>query len=381
MVQTFREHIEYWTDVSVFLAACTLRKTIEKPRRLYVRKFTSPLPAQIKSRTKITKDDDQHCPQIGYMSLPPELREQILEQALVTGTVRPYRGMTAFEQWQRDLQFAIDAQRQALKTFLRHPAWYRFDVFRDIHKLYVSMLFENEPPQLCVTALDTAPHFLSVCRTAYEEGHERFYSCNSFHIPHGPLATARLYFDQLRPEHKKMIRTLVLDISMADLTIEAMDSIENQLRVPGAGRSSLPHDRSEDHWLAPTVYSLISTWRSKLAWLTEWTWVECVEIHFFLTIPAGQRMELIPPLNGRGPSQCYRAHGEMLAHHLKGIGPAEAHVPLFECYGECSTLFGISMRRLEYDTWRWTKTMIELYGWKCLKAYVRQFAYKRDKEE
>lgn len=307
----------------------------------------------------------------GYLSLPPEIRLQILEQTLVTGKVRPYRGQTAQQNWQRDLEIVIAAHRRAWRHFIGHPSRIAFGILWEVIESYLTVLV-GDTASLCVPALEVAPHFLSVCRTAYEEGHAIFYSQNTFYLPYGPLSHTKGYFDQLQPDHRKLIRKLVLDITIWDLDVTAFDEIENQLRSKDVVKGRLPPDKSVEDWVPPIAYNLISTWRSKLAWLRDWTWLEEVVISSYLSRPMDNFITNFPNVS---PGFAIRQGGATLTDFLKGIGPAEAHCPVLDCYCDCNDFFGLWMRCVEAYTWALLQKMIRTFGWKCSKALIRRFAY------
>ncbi|KAL9003885.1 MAG: hypothetical protein Q9188_003271 [Gyalolechia gomerana] len=307
----------------------------------------------------------------GYLSLPPELRLQILEQTLVTGQVRPYRGQTAQRNWQRDVEVVIAAHRRAWKDLIRHPSHMTCGVLWEVIESYFTVLV-GDNPMLCVPALEVAPHFLSVCRAAYEEGHAMFYSHNTFYLPHGPLSHTKGYFDQLQPGHRKLIRKMVIEITIWDLDITAFDEIENHLRSKDIVKCRLPPDKSVEDWVAPIAYKLISTWRSKLAWLRDWTWLEEVIISSYLSRPMSGFVTNFPNVL---PGFIISLGGKTLADFLKGIGPAEPHWPVMDCYGDCDDLFGFWMQFVEAYTWALLEKMIGTFGWKCSKALIRRFAY------
>ncbi|KAL8731380.1 MAG: hypothetical protein Q9166_003472 [cf. Caloplaca sp. 2 TL-2023] len=311
----------------------------------------------------------------GYLSLPFEIRRQILEEALSAGqVVWPYRGLTAHERWQEDCKLATAAQRQAWKRFMRHPSTMHISTLFSVSNCYYAIIFQT--PAMCIPAIRTAPHFLSTCHTAYDEGHQLFYSKNIFFMPHGPLSNAKDYYDDLQPHHKRLIRHMVIDLTLLDLTIESFNDIESQLRSKDVANNKLARDDSIEDWVAPVVYNILSTWRSKLAYLREWTWLEDLEIHCFLQANRRCRNHRI----GLPIVEPFTVKGRDLQRFLKGVGPAEPHVPLMDCYAECDSAFGKQMRHDESFIWRLVPWMLEMYGWKCMKAVVRRGAYKELEE-
>ncbi|KAL8832514.1 MAG: hypothetical protein Q9170_004847 [Blastenia crenularia] len=307
----------------------------------------------------------------GYLSLPPEIRSQILKQTLISGSVRPYRGQTAHGNWQRDFEIVIAAHRHAWKGFILHPdstssiaAWEAIDSY------WIIMLAET--PTLCSSALAIGPHFLSVCRTAYEEGHVIFYSQNTFYLPCGPLSHTRDYYDHLRPKHQKLIRKMVLELTIFDLDITAFDEIERDLCAKDVVNGRLPADKSVEDWVAPIAYNIISTWRSKLAWLQDWTWLEEATItcrmpkHLNSFFTGYQRIL---------PAFIFTISGEGIPILLRGIGPKEPHCPVMDCYGDCNEHIALCMKALEVYLWALLQKLIKGLGWKTTKALIRRYAY------
>ncbi|KAL8895584.1 MAG: hypothetical protein Q9192_003549 [Flavoplaca navasiana] len=299
--------------------------------------------------------------QTGYLDLPPELRLQILEEALVVGAVHPYHGLTPYERWQHDCQILRAAQRQAWRNFMHHPSTFRLFAIRLTANCYFTV-FVDKTHRL--SAIRAAPRFLSTCHTACDEGGKLFYSKNTFCMAYGPLSNSRGYYDHLMPEHKRLIRHMTVILHMGDLTVEAFDYIEDQLRAKDVARGRLPRDNSVEDWLAPVVYHLISIWRSKLAWLKEWTWLEDLEIQ------SGLCTRGFP--NVLPKSMSVKIQGYYLPVYLEGIGPSEPHCPLVDCYKDCNNIFARQMRTQEEFMWTLFAWMIECFGWKATKAIIRR---------
>ncbi|KAL8767020.1 MAG: hypothetical protein Q9209_006374 [Squamulea sp. 1 TL-2023] len=218
---------------------------------------------------------------------------------------------------------------------------------------------------------NATPHVLSTCRTAYNEGREMFYSKNTFVIPHGPLLNSKVCFDRLQPQDKRLIRHLVLDLNILDLSIEAFDDIEGQLRAKDVAQGKLPRDDSIEDWVAPVVYNITSTWRSKLAWLQDWSWLEDLEIYSFLRIGFHD----IPYIRD------FKLQGHCLKEFLKGIGPMEPHCPVMDCYKDCNSMFAKQMRLQESFIWTLVTIMIGAFGWKGTKAIIRSKALEEEDKQ
>ncbi|KAL8749496.1 MAG: hypothetical protein Q9184_006789 [Pyrenodesmia sp. 2 TL-2023] len=362
-----------------------------RPLRRLIKKHYQPVPEEIRNRGEDRKSLKLRPPRFpllvpgfrkpkdrsslpantgtGYLHLPPELRNQIMEQSLVTESIWPHRGEAARETWLRDFDIAGAAHRQAFKNFVRHPSPRRVSMVFRFYRLYVGVAL-RACPTTCHSTKEVAPHFLSLCRATYTEGHALFYSLNTFHLPHGPLSNTKAYYDTLSPAHRRLIRKMVLDIITLDLTLDAIDDIEAQLRAKDHVNGRLPPDTSTTDWVPAIVYNIICTWRTKLAWLRDWTWLENVTI----------RSSLSPwPSRGCTNHLVYpKCRGRQLPKLLRGVGPVETHMPILDCYGECPPGFADQMRRMEAHLWSQIEVMIGYFGWACTKALVRRVAYEKE---
>ncbi|KAL8918357.1 MAG: hypothetical protein Q9208_007376 [Pyrenodesmia sp. 3 TL-2023] len=308
----------------------------------------------------------------GYLHLPPELRNQIMEQSLVTESIWPHSGEAARETWLRDLDIASAAHRQAFRNFIRKPSPRRFSILDLTAQSHVGVAVEA-CPATCHSTKETAPHFLSLCRATYTEGHALFYSLNTFHLPHGPLSNTKAYYDALRPAHRRLIRKMVLDISILDLTLDAIHDIECQVRAKDVANGRLPPDKSTTDWVPAIVYNILCSWRTKLAWLRDWTWLEEVTI----------RSSSSP-----WPSSTCTNHlvyakcaGRRLPQLLREVGPVETHMPMLDCYGKCTPTFADQMRQMEGHLWEQMELMVGYFGWACTKVLVRRVAYETEEGE
>ena len=137
------------------------------------------------SRDAKTKDNtldvlDRQTPRakLGFLDLPGEVRNQIMDLALVPGHVY------------------FSTRIQPLDPINRLPAWV------------------------------SGYQLLATCRQIYLEGHVRFYSKNLFHLAPGPLVESMKFFGRLRQEHNDLLRKVSIDISFLDLTPTVLERIE-----------------------------------------------------------------------------------------------------------------------------------------------------------
>ena len=59
--------------------------------------------------------------------------------------------------------------------------------------------------------------FLATCRQAYEEGHELYYSSNTFNLPSGRHHWCGMLFQLMQPKHQSMIQYLGINCSIYDI--------------------------------------------------------------------------------------------------------------------------------------------------------------------
>ncbi|KAL8792657.1 MAG: hypothetical protein Q9195_004717 [Heterodermia aff. obscurata] len=67
---------------------------------------------------------------------------------------------------------------------------------------------------------------LAACRQLYQEGHSSFYSRNTFHLAPGPLSASLGYFERLNGTHQNLIERVSIDLSIMDLTPSVLEGIE-----------------------------------------------------------------------------------------------------------------------------------------------------------
>lgn len=114
---------------------------------------------------------------VGYLDLPGEIRNQIMDYALVPGRV------------------LFSAKVQPVD-------------------------FKDSP------SFVPGCQLLATCRQAYDEGHVSFYINNIFHLAPGPLSESVRYFGSLNRRHQDMIRSVSIDMSIVDLTPPVLERIQ-----------------------------------------------------------------------------------------------------------------------------------------------------------
>lgn len=114
---------------------------------------------------------------IAYLDLPGEIRNKIMDFALVPGHI----------------YFSIKSQ---------------------------PINYKNSPVFLPGCQL------LATCRQAYNEGYVSFYNRNVFHLAPGPFLASMEYFWRLRRKHQSLIEKISIEMSVIDLTPSVLETIE-----------------------------------------------------------------------------------------------------------------------------------------------------------
>ena len=114
---------------------------------------------------------------IGYLDLPGEIRNKIIDFALVPGHI------------------------------------YFFTKSQPIS-------YKNAPVFLPGCQL------LATCKQAYNEGYVSFYNRNVFHFAPGPILASMEYFWSLKRKHLKLIEKISIEMSVTDLTPSVLETIE-----------------------------------------------------------------------------------------------------------------------------------------------------------
>lgn len=107
---------------------------------------------------------------------------------------------------------------------------------------------------------------LATCRQLYQEGHVSFYSRNMFHLAPGPLSASWEYFGRLDSRHQDLIEKVSIEMSIVDLTPAVLKGIE----VAFYNNCGLPIAFAEDHLVSSYVENALrDLWAKKLAGISE----------------------------------------------------------------------------------------------------------------
>jgi len=246
-----------------------------------------------------------------YLSLPPELRNQVMEYALVPGNVypkkpsrRPTRGFRE-SLWRNlggpkftklirptthpavaipfPLAFLINVftvieyfrRRSKGKLRLWFVLWEFFAFF--------ILLYSDRARPACweVNQLIDAGHYklpgyqlLAACEQTQEEGERLFYEKNTFHLPPGQLKHTLDWLYELQPWHEIMIKSVCITLSSADLTPSILTKIDKvrkeEMSEPGF---------SEERFLRRIIYDFLNEiWAEKLRFLARWRTLDTIHV-------------------------------------------------------------------------------------------------------
>lgn len=112
---------------------------------------------------------------------------------------------------------------------------------------------------------------IATCKQAYLEGHELFYSSNTFHLPQ---TTTFRWADRLQAKHKAMIKRISISFGLVESTPAMLKQIERSMprRVP---------QKSGAQWGEAMKEALLDLWKLKLRYIAAWTSLEEIELCSF----------------------------------------------------------------------------------------------------
>lgn len=163
-----------------------------------------------------------------YLSLPAEIRNQIMEAVLVIGEVT--------------------VQRKPTKP--QDP-----DLSRSSPKNDISLKVSSRVPSHAAKCIDGYP-FLATCRQVYEEGRALFFSENIFRLPAGPVEDSKAWLEGIQVKNHLMLTSLNLSLSIEDTTQDKIDQLYR-----------LDFSKAWDTMIENHIYEL---WRQKLELLICW---------------------------------------------------------------------------------------------------------------
>lgn len=207
---------------------------------------------------------------LGYLSLPPEIRNQIMGYVLMPGDVHPC--VTPF-QYEEDR--TLEAKRvlksgtvtvmgSRLGLMYKAPLSSTYAV---LSRLFAPLTQDLGPLKKTKPRQANQPGFqlLASCKQVYNEGHFIFYSTNTFHMPRGQLQDTLILYNTLCPEHKACMKRVQITLGIADLTPSVLEEIDIRKRTTTSYKYCHP-----PMLRLMTVYVRNRVWRQKLDFLRDW---------------------------------------------------------------------------------------------------------------
>ena len=164
---------------------------------------------------------------IGFLSLPGEIRNKIMDSALVPGHIYLSRKMQP-----------VDCKGLPVFT--------------------------------------PGCQILATCKQLYQEGHISFYSRNMFYLAPGPLSASWDYFGKLNRRHQDLVCRVSIEMSLMDLTPPVLEEIQ-QVFYEHHSRS-IAH-AGENTVIRYVMNSLKDLWAEKMAAVCDFDTVRLVHMH------------------------------------------------------------------------------------------------------
>ena len=157
---------------------------------------------------------------LGYLSLPAEVRNMVMEYVLMPGDVYP------------------------------------------------------QPSANSAPDIKQLPGFqlLAACKTTQAEGQRLFYEYNTFHIPRGRVRETLAWYNKLLPEHRDMIKWVFITLTLEDLDASqaGLTEIDRWRKAASLRNGAIKHDL--------TYYLMGHVWKVKLELLANWRSLEVVHV-------------------------------------------------------------------------------------------------------
>jgi len=143
------------------------------------------------------------------------------------------------------------------------------------------MDYALHPGEVCIPAAKSSPQdrsrygvqLLATCRQVYEEGHEIWYGKNTFRVQSCTASEMRQVLGAYQAKHLGMIPTLVIDCTLYDLPQSRRDSLLDMMIATADEEMIASADYWESYGFARNNFSdhfteqLEHEWRTKIKWL------------------------------------------------------------------------------------------------------------------
>ncbi|KAL8792671.1 MAG: hypothetical protein Q9195_004731 [Heterodermia aff. obscurata] len=201
-----------------------------------------------------------HVPAFEFYSLPPELRNRILLYALGNGVV--------FLPQIREVSLLPHES----PSDPEQPLSYSDQLRLYLKSIYGQRIYAETCDRICVhkTPSDTkqgprtAVGLLAASKKAYRESYGIYWSTNDFVLAPGSYKHSEYYFDKISPTHAALIQSIIIKLSIADLTPTIIKCVEHRSRQINSGMPLSDYDHIS--WGPLTARQLLVMWIDKLQW-------------------------------------------------------------------------------------------------------------------
>jgi len=269
----------------------------------------SAAPHSRRIRADRTARDSQARPSKGkaeYMALPGELRIQIMKHVLMPGNVYlPQMGPTMSE-------YIITPPPKPLsKRSFRDKFWKAFEQseqfweniivhgISDMHSGKNSLYPPPGAPEGRRQLLNDGGsvhgfQLLATSKAVMREGQAFFWGQNTFYLLRGGSEAAVYYFDNVRHEHKALIRCIGIQFSLQDLTPPILRALEEYVRAHPTMLGRRMETLTDTEWARWCGSVAVKLWEEKVRWICHWDYLNRVVLEFpslYLSLPIeGERL-------------------------------------------------------------------------------------------
>lgn len=209
-----------------------------------------------------------------YTSLPAEIRNLIMEYALVPGDVYPCNDAAARERTSKQSSSSSGKLLRAAGFFKRPSAQHvKMIKIGGVEYGVRSSSDGGNDDGKKQQQVQSGIQLLKTCKAAYRDGYRIFYSSNTFHLPPGSVSDLENWFQKMKPEHRSLIKSVCLTFSIKDITPTVLKEMEKKWLwdIPVKTR------RLEQRVVFEVAYALCwRYWQDKLDWVKKLEEIERV---------------------------------------------------------------------------------------------------------
>lgn len=307
--------------------------------------------------------------EVGYLSLPGELRNKIMSLILLPGNIylpaSRYalqdryilpRPVDMFGDFDHDVAFYGHSYRGLYGGSENHVQTHRcFLIFATCDELHYSCL-APKAIQSMLAPREPLPAFqlLAASRQIRDESQAMFWSRNTFYLPRGPLAHTQFYFGNVLLQHKALISSIGIQFSLLDLTEEVLAAVEGLLCCCPREEWERKEQCCVLRFQAASLctVALAWLWTSKLAWVRSWKGLKELRLEILHEPPSvldGEQLDIL--LEGIGSKRIEHSY-----NYRHRFWPSELHWPFADATRGLDSKLG---------------TIIEEIGWLRFKRWLK----------